>query len=120
MGLSIGIHLLNLLAIFFVAMIIYYKKYKFSIPSFLAMMGISIVVFLSVYPVTIILIPKLSGQIGSMTYGLLGPVTFIVLFIAAVGYAVFYTHRTGYRAANIVVCSLLLTSLGYPIIARLF
>src|SRR5690625_6900215 len=77
MGLSIGIHLLNLLAIFFVAMIIYYKKYKFSIPSFLAMMGISIVVFLSVYPVTIILIPKLSGQIGSMTYGLIGPVTFI-------------------------------------------
>ena len=113
MGLSIGIHLLNLLAIFFVAMIIYYKKYKFSIPSFLAMMGISIVVFLSIYPVTIILIPKLSGQIGSMTYGLIGPVTFIVLFIAAVGYAVFYTHRKGYRTANIVALCYMVIIIGY-------
>src|SRR5690625_5612600 len=100
MDISIGIHLLNLLTIFFVTMIIYYKKYKFSIPSFLALMGISIVVFLSVYPVTIILIPKLSGQIGSMTDGLIGPVTFIVLFIAAVGYAVFSPSRNACRTAN--------------------
>lgn len=113
MGLSIGIHLLNLLAIFFVAMIIYYKKYTFSIPSFLGMMGVSIVAFLSVYPVTIILIPKLSGQIGSMTYGLIGPATFIVIFIAAICYVLYYTQKKGYRTANIVVLAFTVIIIGY-------
>ncbi len=87
-GLGIGVHLLNLLALFFVAMIIYFKKFEFSIKTFLVMMGISVVAFLSIYPITIILIPDFAGQIGSMTYGLIGPATFIIIFILSISFGI--------------------------------
>lgn len=112
-GIGIGVHLLNLLALFFVAMIVYYKKIAFSIKSFFAMIGISVLGFLSIYPVTIIFIPNISGQIGSMTYGLIGPATFIFLFVALVAYGVWYTHTKGYRIANLVLLSYAMIIIGY-------
>lgn len=112
-GISIGVHLLNLLALFFVAMIVYYKKVKFSIPSFLAMIGVSVVGFLTIYPLTIILIPNFSGQIGAMTYGLIGPATFIFLFGAGVAYGIYYTHNNGYRIANMVLLGYAMILIGY-------
>src|SRR5690625_5957932 len=48
-----------------------------------------------------------------MTFGLSGPVTFIVLVIAAVGYAVFYTRRKVYRTANIVALCYMVIIIGY-------
>lgn len=112
-GLGIGVHLLNLLALFFIAMIIYFKKFEFSIKSFLLMMGVSIIGFLSIYPVMIILLPDFAGKIGSLTYGLIGPVTFIVIFVALIVFGVYYTQKKGYRIANIVMLSYLMIVIGY-------
>lgn len=112
-GLGIGVHLLNLLALFFLAMIIYFKKFEFSIKTFLMMMGVSIIAFLSIYPLTIILIPNFSGQIGSMTYGLIGPATFILLFVLSIAFGVYYTHKKGYRIANIIFISYMMIVIGY-------
>ena len=112
-GIGIGVHLLNLLALFFVAMIIYFKKREFTILSFLAMAGISVVGFLAVYPVTIIHMPNIAGQIGSVTYGLIGPMTFIVLIIAAVAFGLYYTQKKGYRIANMVLLAYTMIIIGY-------
>lgn len=112
-GIGIGVHLLNLLALFFVAMIIYYKKVEFSISSFLMMAGISVLGFLSVYPGIVIWIPEIAGQIGSVTYGLIGPITFVVLAAAALAYGVYYTHKHDYRIANVVMLAYAMIMIGY-------
>ena len=112
-GIGIGVHLLNLLAIFFIALIIYFKKFEFSLPSFLGMAGISVLVFLSIYPITIILIPDFAGRIGNITYGLIGPATFAVLFILAVSFGVYYTQKKGMRIANIVMLCYMMIIIGY-------
>jgi len=112
-GLGIGVHLLNLLALFFVAMIIYFKKFTFSIKTFLMMMGVSIVAFLSIYPITIIIIPDFAGQIGAMTYGLIGPVTFILFFTLAITFGIYYTHKKGYRILNMIFVCYMMIMIGY-------
>src|SRR5690625_7158604 len=48
-----------------------------------------------------------------MTYGLIGTISFIALYIAAVCYAVFYTHRKGYWTANIVALCYMVIIIGY-------
>jgi hypothetical protein len=112
-GLGIGVHLLNLLALFFVAMIVYFKKVKFSVSTFLIMTGISIAGFLTIYPVTIILIPTFAGQIGGITYGIIGPITFVVLFVAAIVYGIYYTHKKGHRVANMIFVAYMMIIIGY-------
>lgn len=49
-GLAIAVHLLNVLALPFVAMMYYYKRYEFHLKSFLIMTGITVVAILFVYP----------------------------------------------------------------------
>ena len=44
MGLSVGVHLLNLLTIPALGMIYYYRKYDFTWPGFVTAMGISVVI----------------------------------------------------------------------------
>ena len=112
-GLGIGVHLLNLLALFFVAMIFYFKKFEFSIKTFLMMTGISILGFLSIYPITIILLPDFAGRIGIMTYGLINPITFVALFVAILSFGVYYTHIKGYRVANLILLSYTMIIIGY-------
>ena len=112
-GLGIGVHLLNLLALFFVAMIVYFKKIEFSIQSFLILVVVSVLGFLTIYPVTIILIPTFAGQIGGMTYGLIGPITFVVLFVAAVAFGIYYTHKKGHRIANMIFLAYMMIIIGY-------
>lgn len=112
-GIGIGVHLLNLLALFFVAMIVYFKKREFTLPSFLAMGGISVAAFLAVYPVTIIHLPNIAGRIGNMTYGLIGPMTFLMLIIAAVTYGIYYTQKRGMRITNMVMLAYMMIIIGY-------
>ncbi len=112
-GIGIGVHLLNLLALFFVAMIVYYKKFTFSIPTFLAMSGIAIAGFLSVYPLTIINLPDLAGKIGGMTYGLINAYTFLILFVALLAFGIYYTHKKGMRIANMVILAYMMIIIGY-------
>lgn len=77
------------------------------------MVGLSVAGFLTIYPLTIILIPNFAGQIGGITYGLIGAFTFIVLFGLAVAFGVYYTHKKGYRVANLVLLSYAMIMIGY-------
>ena len=48
-GLAIGIHLLNLLALPFIALIIYFTKYEFKFTSFFATVAITLLTFMIIY-----------------------------------------------------------------------
>ncbi len=49
-GLSLGVHLLSLLAIFPVLMIIYFKRYEFSLNTFIKFSAVAVAIFFVVYP----------------------------------------------------------------------
>lgn len=112
-GLGIGVHLLNLLALFFVALIIYFKKFEFSIKSFAIMTGCSIAAFLAIFPVTIIKLPNMTAQIGAMTYGLIGPITFMVIFLALLAFGIYYSHKKKMRVINLVMLAYTMIIIGY-------
>ena len=112
-GLAIGVHLLNLLALFFVALIIYFKFREFEWKSFLLMGLGAVIAFLSIYPFTIQNIPTIANSINDATYGLIGPLTFIFLFMAAVAYAVYYTHKNKMRMANIISLCYAMILIGF-------
>ncbi len=112
-GLAIGVHLLNLLAIFFVALIVYFKKKDFALLSFVIMGAVAVVSFLLVYPFTIQTLPDWSSKIGDATYGLIGPMTFIFLFILAIAWGIWYTHKHKHRLANIALISYAMIMIGY-------
>ena len=64
LGLATGIHLLNLLALPFMGMIIYFRKTNFSWSSFTAMSGITGVIFITVYLGIIKGFPQIAAKIG--------------------------------------------------------
>ncbi|GAB5408940.1 MAG: hypothetical protein BalsKO_13050 [Balneolaceae bacterium] len=102
-GLAIGVHLLNLLAIFFVALIVYFKKRDFTLLSFGIMGALAVASFLVVYPFTIQTLPDWSDKIGGATYGLIGPFTFVLLIVGSLVWGIYHTHKNKYRLANIVL-----------------
>jgi hypothetical protein len=63
-GLAIGIHLLNLLALPFIALIIYFRKQSFEWKSFLITIGITGVTFVIIHNGVIKGLPKLASEIG--------------------------------------------------------
>lgn len=112
-GLAIGVHLLNLLALFFVALIVYFKKFEFSYKSFFIMGAISVVIFFSIYPFTIQNIPTIANSIDDATYGLIQPLVFIFLLMLAVAWGVWYTHKNKYRLTNIILICYTMILIGF-------
>lgn len=119
-GIALGIHLLNLLALFFVALIIYFKKYEFSYKSFGALIAISSAAFLLIYPGTIQGIPSLMEGVISASYGLIGPVGFIILVMIIMAFGLYYTQKNGYRMANIVILCYTMILIGYSSYSLIF
>ncbi len=112
-GLAIGVHLLNLLTLFFVALIIYFKRKEFELLSFSIMGVLAVLSFFLIYPATIKWIPTWSSLIGDATYGLIGPLTFLFLIVASVAWGIYYTHKKQYRLANIIMISYAMILIGY-------
>lgn len=119
-GLAIGVHLLNLLAMFFVALIIYFKKKDFALASLGITGVIAVVSFLVIYPFTIQMLPGIMDNIYKATYGLIGPVMFIFLVIAILAGGIYYTHKNNMRLANIVMLSYAMIMIGYSSYALIF
>ncbi|MEX0994836.1 MAG: DUF2723 domain-containing protein, partial [Balneolaceae bacterium] len=119
-GLGIGVHLLNLLALFFVALIIYFKKREFRLGSFTVMGGIAVGAFLMIYPFTIINIPDLADEIGRMTYGLIGPVTYMGIILGILVFANYFTFKHKMRITNMVVLAYTMIIIGYSSYALVF
>lgn len=112
-GLAVGVHLLNLLAIFFVVPIIYFKKYEFNIKSFFVAAVLASVAFLIIYPITVADIPSLAGHIKESTYGIITPFVFLVIFLCVIIWGIYYTQKRRWHIANIALVSYLMILIGF-------
>ena len=110
-GLATGLHLLNLLTLPFVALIIYFRKYKFEWQSFGMTIVITGVIFFIIHNVIIKGLPKIAASIGiGATAGL--------IFAAFVGmvWAVM-NHK---RLASVVLTSMVLVDWIFHLRAHLY
>jgi hypothetical protein len=119
-GLAIGVHLLNLLAMFFIALIVFFTE--FDRPDWtttqrwkgIVLTGlISAVAFFTVYPGIIVGLPSLADQSGT-------PLFLFLIVVAAVTYGVYYTHTRRMPAANIVTMCFAVVLIGYSSYALIF
>ncbi len=112
-GLAFGVHLLSLLAIFFVGLIIYFRKFEFD-PKTFTIAGATIVgIFFLIFPITIIQLPTMAGAFEQATGGAFGPVTFGILIVGLLSYAIYYTHNKGMRMANLILVGYAMIMIGY-------
>ncbi|MCU0383124.1 MAG: DUF2723 domain-containing protein [Cyclobacteriaceae bacterium] len=119
MGLSIGVHLLNLVTIPALALIYYFKKYS---PTLWGIVLTLITSLLLIFLINVIIIPGLPTFAGNMEIFFVnslrlpfnsGIITFILLLLSAIVYGIYYTQKNGYALANTFVLSFAFILIGY-------
>ena len=118
-GLSIGVHLLNLLVIPSVGLIIYFRKYNYSLKGLISTIlisGIGIVALLQVFipglldvskNLELFFVNSLSLPIHS------GLITYVILLIAAISGGIIYSHRKQLHKLNLALLCLTFLLVGY-------
>ncbi|MCH8485586.1 MAG: DUF2723 domain-containing protein [Candidatus Cyclonatronum sp.] len=119
-GIAFGIHLLNLLAIFAIGLIIYFRKFDFTVTGFLAASGLSVLAFLVIFPGTIIWIPNLANSLSQATVGLIGPGLFMFGVMSILGAGIWYTHQKKMKVANYIIVAYTAIMIGYSSYAVIF
>lgn len=113
MGLSIGVHLLSVLAILTFIMMIYFRKFEFTLQSFLIMGVINVVAFFIVYPGVVKYLPTLLSKFGGEEL-YLKLILFSVIIIALF-YGMYWTKKKNLAYGFLGITSLFLIILGYSI-----
>ena len=103
-GLSIGVHLLCLLALFALVLLYYFKKYEVNLRSFSIMVLFSLALFFLIYRGIIKELPVLLVRTSWWGVG-----TLILLLVMGI----YYTHRSRQVVLNLGLMSVLLLILGY-------
>jgi hypothetical protein len=119
MGVSIGVHLLNLLAIPAIVFVYYFKKYEATrLRSFLAII-IGIVLLGGVMYIIIPGFIKLAS-IFEMTFvnsfGLpfnSGAIAFVIFALAAISFGLYYTQKNHKAIANTIILGITVMMIGY-------
>lgn len=119
-GLSIGVHLLNLVTIPALSLIVYFKlREKVSIKGIVATMAISGAIILVIMIGVIPGLPSIAGSFEIFFVNSLGlpfgsgAATFALLFLGAVGYAIYYTHQKQIAWMNTVAICFAFILIGY-------
>ena len=118
-GLSIGVHLLNLLAIPAIVFVIYFKKYDFSWKSFFLAGLASLVVLGTIQSIIIPSTVSLADWVERLftdSFGLpfnSGAFFFLGLIIFAIFAGLRWTNKTGRALLNTAILSLALVLMGY-------
>ncbi|NOR86234.1 MAG: DUF2723 domain-containing protein, partial [Bacteroidales bacterium] len=120
MGLSIGVHLLNLLAIPAITYVVYFKKYKkidlkgFVLVGFIGIALLSVIMYL-IIPLTV----KTAGSFELFFVNSLGlpfnsgSLIFFTILIAAIAWAWRFTYKRRYQVAHIFVIGITFIMIGY-------
>lgn len=123
MGLSIGVHLLNLLAIPAICFVYYFRMYKPTTKGFI-ITGIVSVLILGVIQSGIIPgVVSLAGQFELLfvnSFGLpfnTGVIVYALLVVGALAYGLYYTHKRNLVGANTALLSVTMILLGYTTFA---
>jgi len=112
-GLALGVHLLNLLVIFFVALIIYFKKYSLSLINISVAAVLASASFLLIYPFTMKSLMGYALQVKEITFGLINPLFFLLLLGLTVVGGIIYTHKRGYKFVHVFMMSYLMILIGF-------
>ena len=127
-GLAIGVHLLSLLALFYIALILFFEEFDRAewtvegLPEWraprrwggiLAALIVASLAFFVVYPGIIQKLPDLAGQTAAPLVTLFG-------VVALVAFGVYYTQRRGWPVANLATLCLLMVLIGYSTYALIF
>ena len=110
-GLATGLHLLNLLTLPFVALIIYFRKYKFEWLSFGITIVITGIVFFVIHDVIVKGMPKIAASIGVPSTG--------ILIISVFG-AMVWAIANQKKLMSVALTSLTLVLIGYSTYALIF
>ncbi len=111
-GLSLGVHLLALLAIFPVLMIIYFHKYEVTAASFVKFGIIASLTFFVAYPGIVKWLPgMMDGDFAGYRSEIVAYIPWILL--ALVCYGVYTSYKKHQRTLHIALVSIVLIFLGY-------
>ncbi len=110
-GLAIGVHLLNILALPAIFLIYYFKRHTLNLKSFLIFVAIGFVIFIGVYPGIVKWLPNLALIIKKQYGASFASSFFIVLAIALIG-AIYFAIRNRSRMFFVTLTSLLLIIIG--------
>lgn len=119
-GLATGVHLLNLLAVFFIGLLVFYEKFDREEWTAgqrfrgIVLTGLaSSVVFFIIYPGIIQTLPSIADSSNL-------PVTVMAGFVLLLIAGVVYTQRTHHQLANLFFLGLLVVVIGYSTYALIF
>lgn len=119
MGLSIGVHLLNLLAIPAIAFIYYFRKVKQSRKNFILTTLLAVLILGFVQSGIIPWVVKLAGYFELFfvnTVGMpfnSGTIIYMVLLVGLIVFGLFITKRRGHTIFNTVILSITFLLIGY-------
>ena len=119
MGLSIGVHLLNLLAIPAIVLVYYYKKYTFSWKGLIAALSLSVIILAVVMYVIIPGVIWFASRFELLfvnTFGLpynTGVLFYAALLIGSLIFGILYTQKNKKVLANTILLMLTVIILGY-------
>ncbi len=119
-GLAIGVHLLNLLAVFFVALIFFFQEFERRdwskgqrVVGLLVTGVVSVLIFLLIYPGMIQWLPSLIGDSGA-------PIFFTVALILAVVAGIYVTQKRQMQVPNLAFLYVAMVLIGYTTYALIF
>ncbi len=118
-GLSIGVHLLNLLAIPAIAFIFYFKRYQATRKGVIITSIFSVMLLFFILNIFIPMVVKLDAQMELLfvnEFGLpfnSGTIVYYAAIIGLLTYGIRYTHRRAKVFANTVLLSLTFILIGY-------
>ncbi len=119
MGLSIGVHLLNLLAIPAIVFVYYFKKYKVTWKGIVAASAVAVGLLGGVMYVVIPGVAKVAFGFDYFfvnTIGLpfnSGVIAMVIAFIVAIYFGIRYTHQKGLVVWNTIIVSVVAILIGY-------
>lgn len=118
-GLSIGVHLLNLVTIPAIAFVFYYKRYKPSLSgAFVTLVASSAILF----AILVIIIPGLPSMAGWFEIKFVnslglpftsGIIFFSIVLVGSITYGVIHSIKTNNRLMNVAMLSLIFILIGY-------
>ncbi len=110
-GLAIGVHLLNVLAIPFVALVFFYKRFELNTKNFIILMIVTVLVILAIYPGMVIYLPILALSVGFQGLA--------VIFLGVLAGS-FWAIRRHKHVSILIFTSVLLIMIGYSTFSMIY
>ncbi len=111
MGLSTGVHLLNILTVPAMAMLMYFRRKKFAMGSFLGMAAATAAIFILIYPGVVKWLPGMASKVD-----LWAP----LIAVLAVGAVFWWATKNKHGIIGVAMGGLLLVIVGYSSYGMIF